>query len=197
MMDVMTLPGAAPMEHSAVREFDFDTWMLGEQRRVFLLCFRMLRDRDEADMASQDAFLKAYRSFENPGAAAIDDPSKWVTRIAVNTCLDRLRSRSWKFWKRRPAPADEEIILAMTSSPAPSPEDRAHAVEIGVRLQRALAKLSDRQRVVFVLKHFEDRKLEEIAEVLGVSVGAVKAHMARAVARLREDLRDLYQERQR
>ncbi len=181
---VAAAPGA-----SAVT--DFSGWMLAEQRRIFLLCQRMLGEADEAGSATQDSFLKAFRALEsNPNPP--DEPSKWLTRIAVNTCLDRLRSRRWQFWRKRPAQEDEQLILAMAPSSSPDAEDYAYAREIGLRLAAALDKLSARQRAVFTLRHYEDRSLDEIAGILDLDTGTVKAHMARAVAKLREELMDLY-----
>ena len=83
---------------SAALVSDFGAWMACEQRRVFSLCLRLLQDQDEADSATQDAFLKAYHALKKEDAKDLDDPSRWITRIAVNTCLDRLRSRKWRFW---------------------------------------------------------------------------------------------------
>jgi RNA polymerase sigma-70 factor, ECF subfamily len=171
---------------------DFGTWMTSEQRRIYSLCQRFLQDRDEADSATQDVFLKAYQALKREDAKQLDDPGRWITRIAVNTCLDRLRSRKWQFWRRRPSPEDEQAILAMAASRAPEAEERYFAGEIGERLNAALDRLSPRQRAVFALRHFEDMSLEEIGGALGLDVGTVKAHMFRAVAKLREDLRDLY-----
>lgn len=170
---------------------NFAGWMRSEQRRIFLLCQRMLNDSDEADSATQDVFFKAYKALQKK-EETIDDPAKWLTRIAVNTCLDRLRSQRWQFWRRRPHQEDEEIILAMAPETGPTAEDRMFAVQIGERLAEAMKKLSDRQRAVFTLRHYESRSLDEIAELLGLDVGTVKAHMARALAKLREDLKDLY-----
>src|SRR5260370_27140955 len=171
---------------------DFSAWMTSEQRRIYALCQRFLQDRDEADSATQDVFLKAFQALKREDAKELDDPARWVTRIAVNTCLDRLRSRKWQFWRRRPPSEDEQTILAMAASTRPEAEDRYFASEIGTRLGLALKKLSPRQRAVFTLRHFEDLSLEEIGGILELDVGTVKAHMFRAVAKLREDLRDLY-----
>ena len=170
----------------------FDAWMLSEQRHVFGLCQRFLRDRDEADSATQDVFLKAYQALRKEDAPAVEDPARWLTRIAVNTCLDRLRSRKWQFWRRRPAPGDESLILDMARSTRPEAEQRYFAGEIGARLERAMVRLSARQRAVFTLRHYEDLSLEEISRILALDVGTVKAHMFRAVTKLREELRDLY-----
>lgn len=189
-MGEMAEPLAAHAEAGALLR-DFGSWMVSEQKRVFLLCQRMLQDREDADSATQDAFLKAYQSLTRD-PAAIDDPSKWITRIAVNTCLDRLRSRKWQFWRKRPSPDDEGLILNMTPERGPSAEDRIFAAEIQQQLAAALDRLSLRQRAVFTLRHYEDRSLEEIADILKLDVGTVKAHMFRAVAKLREELKHLY-----
>ena len=77
------------------------------------------------------------------------------------------------FWRWRP-------------STSPEAEHRYFATEIGARLNAALEKLSPRQRAVFTLRHFEDMSLEEIGDVLDLDVGTVKAHMFRAVAKLRD-----------
>lgn len=171
---------------------EFSAWMLAEQRRIFLLCQRMLGEADEADSATQDVFLKAYKAVYEDGQKP-DDRAKWLTRVAVNTCLDRLRSRKWKFWRSRPAPADETLILAMTPSGAPDAERAALSKEIAARLAVALDKLSPRQRAVFTLRHYEEKSLDEIGKLLDLDTGTVKAHMARALVKLREDLKDLYQ----
>ena len=171
---------------------DFGAWMKLEQRRLFLLCYRMLGDRDEADMAAQDTFLKAHQALERKDTPHLDDPAKWLVRIAINTCFDRLRSRAWRFWRQRPPQETESLILAAEASGAPSAEDRVFAGQIEQRLGQALGRLSSRQRAVFTLRHYEDRSLQEIASILEIDLGTVKAHLSRALAKLRVELRDLY-----
>ncbi|MBI5084996.1 MAG: RNA polymerase sigma factor [Acidobacteria bacterium] len=184
---------AAPEVASPVT--DFSSWMISEQRRIFLLCQRMLGEADEADSATQDAFFKAYRALQKQEIPP-EEPARWLTRIAVNTCLDRLRSRRWQFWRRRPNQQDEQTILAMAPATSPDASDQLFARQIGERLATALDQLSGRQRAVFTLRHNEDRSLDEIARILNLDVGTVKAHMSRAVAKLREELKDLYALRQ-
>jgi len=171
---------------------DFAGWMLEEQRRVFVLCRRMLQDEDEAGSATQDVFLKAYRALQKNPRAVIEEPAKWLTRIAVNTCLDKLRSRRWQFWRKRPQPEDEQTILAMAATASPSAEDRVFASQIQLRVAAAMDRLSARQRAVFTLRHYENRSLDEIGDLLGLDTGTVKAHLSRAIVKLREDLKDLY-----
>ncbi len=179
--------------HVGVELRDFSGWMASEQKRIFLLCRRMLQDADEADSATQDVFMKAYKSLSKGKAGAeLDHPGKWVTRIAVNTCLDRLRSNAWKLWRRRPSPEDEDVILQMEPGVQPNAERQMYAKEIQQRLEMALGNLSARQRAVFSLRHYDEMPLEEIASVLKLDVGTVKAHLFRAVAKMREQLKDLY-----
>jgi RNA polymerase sigma-70 factor (ECF subfamily) len=171
---------------------EFGAWMAAEQRRIFALCHRLLLDPDEANSATQDVFLKAYQALVKDDSKGLDDPSRWLTRIAVNACLDRLRSRKWQFWRRSPS-GDDGGTLDRTPSKTPEAEDRYFASQIAARLDAALVRLSPRQKAVFTLRHYEDKSLDEIGTILGLDVGTVKAHMFRAVSKLRGELRDLYE----
>jgi RNA polymerase sigma-70 factor (ECF subfamily) len=194
MMGQMAEPlarGQAGASSSVALLSDFGGWMASEQRRIFVLCLRLLQDPDEADSATQDVFFKAYQALHK--GPELDDPARWVTRIAVNACLDRLRSRKWRFWRRGPGSVDGQAALEIARSQAPEAEDRYFAAQIAARLNAALERLSTRQRAVFTLRHYEDKSLEEIGSLLGLDVGTVKAHMFRAVSKLRKELRDLYE----
>jgi RNA polymerase sigma-70 factor (ECF subfamily) len=171
---------------------DFPVWMQAEQRRVFLLCRHMLQDLDEADSATQDIFFKAYKALQRPESESIEHPDQWLTRIAVNTCLDRLRSQRWQFWRRSRKTSGSDEALDRSPCGRPDPEAGIFASEIEGRIRAALTKLSIRQRAVFTLRHYDNLPLEEIAVLLGLEVGSVKSHLARALAKMREELRDLY-----
>jgi len=166
--------------------------MTGDYARVFLLCVRMLRDPDEAATAAQDAFLRAYRRYAKTSAPPIEDPRRWMTRLAVNVCLDRLKLRRWNFFRRRAPAALEETVLAFAPAAGPDPERLAASRQIARRIEAAMDRLSDKQRTAFVLRHFEGLAFEEIGEVMGVDTGTAKTHLARAFGKLREELEDLY-----
>ncbi len=174
-------------------DINFEALLAAEQRRVFSLCLRMLRSRDEADSATQDVFVEAYRAMVRPGNPKISEPAKWLTRVTLNTCYDRLRSKRWRFWQHHSSDADGDARLRLLHTTSPNQEDAAAARDIGRRLESALRRLSVRQRAVFLLRQEEDRSIEEIAGVMGLDAGTVKAHMARAVKKLRAELRDLYE----
>ena len=191
MMGVMAdRLGASLVTQASTREFG--SWMASEQKRIFLLCRRLLQDVEEADSATQDAFLKAWQAINRPEFKELEDSGRWLTRIAVNTCLDRLRSRRWQFWRQRPPQEAEQAILELARAAGPTSEDRVFAAQISGRLERALSKLSLRQRAAFTLRHYEDRSMAEIAEILDLDIGTVKVHLFRAIGKLREELHDLY-----
>ena len=190
-MEVMVDPIAG--ERARLSDLhEFGPWMQSEQRRVYLLCLRLLRDEDEAGSATQDAFFKAYRAIGKTEFEAVDDATRWITRIAVNTCLDRLRSKRWQFWRNRPPKDTEETILKLAPSSDPDALDWIRGREIERRLAVAVEKLSLRQRAVFTLRHYDDNTLEEIARTLDLDVGSVKSHLSRALVKMRCELKDLY-----
>lgn len=167
----------------------FEAWMISEQRRIFSICWRMLHDADEADSASQDVFLKAFQALNRVDAPVLDDPARWLTSVAIRVCIDRLRSNRWQFWRRRPDPG---LTMDMAASPAPGPREQYFAGQIQARLEVALRGLSARQRSVFVLRHYDGISVREIAKIMGVDDGTVKAHLHRARTKLRAELQDLY-----
>jgi|SRR5687767_5116853 len=179
--------------HSQVPVADFEMWMASEQKRIYRLCLRMLGSDHEADSATQDAFLKAFRTLQRSPETVIEEPAKWLTRIAVNTCLDQLRSRRWQFWRRRPSAAEETAAMERAQANYRSAEDLLAARELSRRFTAALEKLSPRQRAVFVLRHEDGKSLIEIGELLHLDVGTVKGHMGRALKTLRKELKDLYE----
>jgi len=155
------------------------------QRRIWLVC-RQYVGPDEADAAVQETFLKAWRRLDRfDGRSAF---STWLTRIAINTCLDELRR-----CRRRGVPAsgeDEgrEPVAERIADGAADPERRAMQRQAVTRLRHAVGALPERQREIFRLRFFAELELEEIARALGVHVGTVKTQLHRAVHRIRREL---------
>lgn len=186
---------AFPLNAELRLDDEFEAWVAREQRRVYLLCLRLLRNADDADSAAQDAFVRAHAALRRDDGELIRSPDQWLTRIAVNLCLDRMRSRSWKFWARRIPGGSEGDLLDRVHSGSPEPDRALLAREVAGRITRAVRRLSPRQQAVFLLRHEEDRSLEEIGGLLGLDIGTVKAHLSRALKKLRCELSDLYAKR--
>ena len=134
-------------------------------RDAYRVAYRLLGDREDAADVAQEACARACARWRR--LARTGDPTPWVVRVAGNLAIDR--------WRRRRTIERHPLIAAdPTSTP-----DR-------VDLHRALEILSSRQREVIVLRYFADLPEAAIAETLGCSVGAVKTHLSRALASLRE-----------
>jgi RNA polymerase sigma-70 factor (ECF subfamily) len=156
------------------------------QRRVWMVC-RQYVGVDEADALAQDSLIKAYSAIGGfDGRAAF---STWLTRIAINTCLDDLRRRRREGTVVNGAGEDdEEEHLAQVADEATGPEDRAVQRQAVATLAEKERGLPERQRQIFRLRFYAEMELEEIAEVLDVHVGTVKTQLHRAVHRLRREL---------
>jgi RNA polymerase sigma factor (sigma-70 family) len=157
------------------------------QRRVWLAC-RQYLGADEADGATQHSLIKAFSSLSSfDGRAAF---TTWLTRIAINTCLDVLRRRR-REGLRAIGPEDCEGCLERLPDGASGPEARAIQLQAVERLTECEQRLPDRQREIFRLRFYAEMELEEIALALGVHVGTVKTQLHRAVHRVRQELGDV------
>ncbi len=164
----------------------FKEIVIAYQDNIYELCFRMLGDRDNAQDAAQETFLKAYQGigrFE-PDASIYT----WLYRIGVNTCIDYKRRSALESFFRRPFSSGDAI--EQEPSDAPSPERLAESKQAAAALQKALGKLSHKLRAVIVMKEIEELSYEDIAKVLDISLGTVKSRISRA----REELKRLVAE---
>lgn len=158
------------------------------QRRLWMVC-RQYVGPDEADVATQEAFLKAFQGLAVfDGRAAF---STWLTRIGINTCLDQLRRRR-REGLRIEEPEDDERpgVLAEVADDRSGPEERIMQRDAVARLATCERSLPERQREIFRLRFYAELELGDIAEALGVHVGTVKTQLHRAVHRLRRELGD-------
>jgi RNA polymerase sigma-70 factor (ECF subfamily) len=155
------------------------------QVSVFNTAYRMLGNRQEAEDAAQEAFIRALRFIES------FDPDKpigpWLRRITVNVCLNRLQSL-------RPEPSLDDNLPA-PPHPAPGPEQYAIRHELGQHVRSELLNLSPRYRAVIELRHFQELSYTEIAEALQRPLSDIKSDLFRARRLLAERLQDLQPER--
>ena len=146
-------------------------------------CQRLLGDASSAEDALQDAFLAAWRGLPNfDGRSAF---SSWLHRIAVNAALMQLRSRKPEVSLDAREDEDDAGLGSILPDAHEDPFEHASGQQFGRRLQGALEALSASERSAFVLRHFEQFAMEEIAETLGSNVNACKQSVFRAVRKLR------------
>jgi RNA polymerase sigma-70 factor (ECF subfamily) len=158
---------------------------------IFHVAYRMLGDTAEASDVVQEIFLKVFRNIGGfKGEAAL---KTWVFRIAFSEILNRLR-----WWKRRhrfstmslDEPPNGHGMNAghSVASPSPTPEEVLQSKEQEGAIQQALGRLTKDHRSIIVLRDIEGFSYNEIADVLGVSVGTVKSRLARARSDLKKSL---------
>lgn len=152
------------------------------QRRANRIAFAYLRNAADADEAVQDAFV---RVFAHIGRYREELPfDQWFTRILVNGCIDRHRSRERR--ERRLVPLGE--TTGGSVGRVEWPDGRLAAREWREAVSEALAELPDRQRAVFTLCHYGDRTPAEVSAMLGLRESTVRVHLFRAVHKLRAAL---------
>ena len=176
-------------EKEAASSRNFDEIIRLHQRRVYRVLYVLLRDADAADTLTQECFLRAYKKLGTfRGECRIET---WLLRIAVNLARDYGKSRRTSFWRRLVGLEDaEESENRQVGRSQPSPERVLLAREELEAVWAAVDSLSQQQRTIFLLRFTEELSLAEIAAIMKLSVGTVKAHLFRATARVRETVRD-------
>ncbi|MFD3003133.1 RNA polymerase sigma factor [Pontibacter toksunensis] len=162
------------------RNLAFNQLVRKYQQKVYWHIRKMVIDHDDADDLTQEVFVKIWKNLENFRKDA--QLYTWIYRIATNECLSFLSSKKRKFF----LPINDvtaELMEKIESSPDIAGD------EVQLKLQKAILTLPDKQRLVFNMKYFDELKYEEMSEILGTSVGALKASYHIAVKKIEEYLK--------
>ncbi len=169
--------GAGTDEPAHRADPEFEAFFRDAGPRVRSLAWRMVENRADAEDITVETFARAYLRW--PRLRHESWREGWVLRVAANLALDHLRRR-----RRRRSTA--QIVTSHQAGPEEAVVNRSLIAE-------AMAKLSQRQRQVVLLSHYGDLSEQEIAEALQISPGSVKAHRFRAMASMRDSLRDSFE----
>ncbi len=159
------------------RDYGFNLLVKAYKQRVYWLVRKMVIDHDDTNDLTQDIFIKVYQNLDR-----FREESKlftWIYRIAVNESISFLRIKRRKYM----IPiydVERELIGKVDSGKGIS------GSEIEIKLQKAILTLPEKQRLVFNMKYFEDLSYEQMAEITGTSVGALKASYHHAVKKIEE-----------
>jgi RNA polymerase sigma-70 factor, ECF subfamily len=163
------------------------------ERKIFRLTMNITRNREDAEDAMQDAFLKSYshlKTFQGDSRFYT-----WLVRIAANEALMRLRKRRPnQFSLDEPMEGDEDLMPRELQDWGPGPEQRFAQTEMREILSGVIEELEPDYRIVFVLRDIEELSTEETAASLGISIPAVKSRLLRARLKLREKLNRYFQQ---
>lgn len=157
------------------------------QRKVYGLAYEMTRNHADAEDISQVTFMKIHRSIGTfkPGLGL----RTWVYQIAHNSAIDHLRKKSFFPAEARPS-LSSGSGFDDPADPSAGPEQEAETAGLRRRIDQALAGFSEREKAVFILRHYHDLKLKEIAEALHVSLGTAKSYLFRSLRKLQKTLDD-------
>jgi len=179
-----------PLAMATAREFSADEFTCVVERhrpQIFRFLLASTRDVVLAETLTQECFLKAHRNWSR--FRGDSSAMTWLMRIAINLQKDHWRNRRMQFWRHTQA---NSVDLDEASEWLPSGESSAEkqllAREQVKRVWESVKGLSERQRTVFLLRYVEERELSEIAQATGLSEGTVKAHLSRALGRVRAEL---------
>ena len=145
------------------------------KERVYWLVRKMVIDHDDSNDLVQEIFVKVWNNLDS--FRADSQLFTWIYRIATNECLNFLKKKKRRFFLPI-GDVESELNDILDSGQYISGDD------IQMKLQKALLKLPDKQRMVFNLKYYEDMKYTEMSEVTGTSVGALKASYHHAVKKI-------------
>jgi RNA polymerase sigma-70 factor (ECF subfamily) len=157
------------------------------QRKIFRVAFAIVRDEMEADGVTQDTFVQAYTSLARFEARA--EFETWLTRIAINRARDVLRRRRFvSLFSSHDEEDENGEAMFEPVDERPNQERQLAASQIRAAILRAESKLSAQQKLIFRLRHYENLSLEDIADHLGLRAGTVRAHLFRAIHKIRKEL---------
>lgn len=197
----VSAPNPHPLPSSVVREDEpllvasaragnpaaFEELVARYEDKIFRLTSNITGNREDAEDAMQDAFLKAYAHLNN-----FHGDSRfytWLVRIAANESLMRLRKRRPNhFSLDQPIEGDSDLMPRELEEWSPNPEQLYAKSEIDNIVSALVEKLEDEYRVVLILRDVEELSTQETADALGISISAVKSRLLRARLKLREKL---------
>ena len=167
---------------------EFSSVVQAHRLQIFRFLLASTRDVDLAETLTQECFLKAHRNWDRFRGES--SAMTWLMRIAINLEKDHWRNRRLQFWRHtRTNSVDLDEASEWLPSGERSVEQKMMAREQIQQVWQAVEGLSARQRAVFLLRYVEDQELREIALATGLSEGTVKAHLSRALVKVRAQLR--------
>ena len=168
----------------------FDNLYKKYQNAVFGFAYYLTQNRGDAEDLFQEAWLRIAKKL--PDEVNMQSIKAWIFTVVANLQRDELRKKRVRrlFFLQKAMSLEKENTMfpVLPGEPISVNSDEAYQADIGRDIARAMARLPDRQRRVFVLKEMAEFKQAEISDILGIPLGTVKSLMHRAVTRLRREL---------
>ncbi len=167
----------------------YDALMEMYHDAVFNIVYRMVHNRQEAEDLTQETFIKAYNSINSFNEEYAF--STWLFKIATNHCIDFFRKRKLQTYSMdQPMQYKEDEIRHQYADNAPTVDREMVADEKSQIIKQAINRLPEKYRMAIILRHHEEKSYEEIAQILNLPLGTVKARIFRAREMLKKILKD-------
>jgi RNA polymerase sigma-70 factor, ECF subfamily len=176
--------------------FAFEELVNRSEQKIYRLCFRFTRCREDAEDLVQETFLKAFRHL---GEFRMESRFRtWLVRIAVNEGLMKLRKdrSDWSVPVPESVNGEGRWLEREFADAHPDPERLVEQAEMQLVLGRALEALPSNHRVVFLLREVEGRSVQEVAQLLNITLTTAKSRIHRARRRLRKHLTPVFKQRE-
>jgi len=172
----------------------FEELIYRYDKSVLAIALKYVHDTDEAKDIYQEVFIRVYRGLKNFEMKS--EFSTWLFRIATNVCLSN-KSRSKKHLQQsideQIAMEDDEVQKYELADDEMDPGEKMINLDLGDIIRGAVDSLSSKQRLTFILKHYEGYKIREIADMLNCKEGTVKKYLFDAIRNLRKKLKPIHQ----
>jgi RNA polymerase sigma factor (sigma-70 family) len=156
---------------------------------IYNLIYRMVRNPDEVQDLTQEAFIKAFTSLESFNEEYAF--STWLYKIATNNCIDYIRRKKLlTFSIDKPIESKDSDFMFELPDTGPEPDQELISTQRKKMLEEAMSSLPPKYRQVIIMRHVEEKEYAEIAKALKLPLGTVKAHIFRAREMLYKRLRD-------
>jgi len=173
-------------------ESAFEEMVIRYRDRIFARVFQLLKNRQDAEEVTQDAFMRAHKGLENfRGDSSF---STWLFQIATNLA----HNKYWYWWRRKRdqsislgqklSDESESTLVDILPAEGENPGETAVTQELVDRIAECMNYLTPKHKEILTLRNVKNLSYEEIADHLGISVGTVKSRIARARENLREKL---------
>lgn len=178
----------------SAQEGDLDAFrQLFEENKykIYANAYKYLRNKEDAEDILQDTFIKAYQSLDKFRTDADTSFTSWLYRISINSSIDYIR----KTKKMRDNHFDSDNIDNISSNHESfDPEHATRLRDVREKIDHVMNRLTAKQRMIFILKHYQQLSTQEIAEYMSCSQGSIKRQLFRAVSAMKEHFKSLIPE---
>jgi len=167
-------------------------WLFDRNKQnIFAIAYKYTNNREDAEDVLQETFIKAFYHLKKFHYSEDTYFSSWLCRICINSSIDFLRKKKKMKINKF---ATDNIETTPLQTKASNPEKSTHLQQVKEKVDSALNKLTAKQRMIFILRHYQQMTTKEIAEYMDCSQGSIKKQLFRSISTLKEHLKTFLQE---